>query len=68
MSDEDWRAANQRVLVAEFARLKAQLAGDEIGAIERDLRSARKTLTSLQRLTCSSTHSDSATSSATCCS
>src|SRR5688572_11683654 len=29
MSGEDWIAANQRVLVAEFARLRARLAGKE---------------------------------------
>jgi ATPase family associated with various cellular activities (AAA)/Winged helix domain, variant len=44
MSGEDWTTANQRVLVAEFARLKARLAGDDTTPADRGLSAARAAL------------------------
>ena len=44
MSREGWTAANQRVLVAEFARLKASLAGEDGAAFEQELSAARASL------------------------
>ena len=41
MTNAEWLEANQRVLVAEFARLKAHLAGEEGAKEERELASAR---------------------------
>ena len=41
MSGDDWIAANQRVLVAEFARLKAQLAGKDVADAARAGAAAR---------------------------
>ena len=44
MSGDDWIAANQRVLVAEFARLKAQLVGRDMAVALRELEAARTTM------------------------
>ena len=45
MSGEDWIAANQRVLVAEFARLRALIAGEDCAAELAALEAARNSLT-----------------------
>jgi ATPase family associated with various cellular activities (AAA)/Winged helix domain, variant len=45
MSAADWLEANQRVLVAEFTRLKARLAGAPTTACDAELQQARAALT-----------------------
>ena len=42
----DWTDANQRYLVAEFARLKARVAGDDTAAAEREVEEARAAMPS----------------------
>jgi len=44
MSGAGWTVANQRVLVAEFARLKARLAGEDGAALAQELSVARASL------------------------
>jgi hypothetical protein len=41
MNAEDWTFTNQRALVAEFARLKAQIAGEDTKAAESELAAVR---------------------------
>lgn len=41
MNTEDWTTANQRVLVAEFARLGAQIGGEDSTEAERSAEAAR---------------------------
>src|SRR5262245_12177862 len=45
MSGTDWLDSNQQVLVAEFARLKARLAGEPTTQYDADLQQARAVLT-----------------------
>ena len=45
MSGADWLEANQRVLVAEFTRLKARLAGEPTTECDAELQLARAALT-----------------------
>jgi AAA+ superfamily predicted ATPase len=44
MSTEDWTTANQRVLMAEFERLNAQITGGDSSAAESELAAARGSL------------------------
>jgi hypothetical protein len=46
MSSVDWTTANQRLLVAEFARLKARLTGRDAPSAEQELSAAREALPS----------------------
>ena len=46
MSATEWLEANRRVLVAEFARIHARIAGDDGSAAERELAEARAALPS----------------------
>jgi hypothetical protein len=46
MSAVDWTTANQRVLVAEFARIGAQIAGEDSTVAEADLANARAAMPS----------------------
>jgi hypothetical protein len=45
MSTADWITANQRVLVAEFARLRARIAGETAPALLEELAAARQAMT-----------------------
>jgi ATPase family associated with various cellular activities (AAA) len=46
MNDVDWTTANQRVLVAEFARIRARIAGEDAVEAEAELARARETMPS----------------------
>jgi hypothetical protein len=44
VSGEDWLAANQRLLVAEFARLRASIAGEDVTAANERAAAARESM------------------------
>jgi hypothetical protein len=46
MTATDWTTANQRLLVAEFARIKARLTGEESPKVAEELEAARAAMSS----------------------